>query len=353
MHYYLLMKKTYKYYHYRKNHYSHSPINNYSLEKLDSIEENCCIVLSFKKYVFSFITSIIIKCHIFFGDKNPELYLHPTSKIYAISLHSNCDICKYWITEFIEGYKNNIAKLSDILFSGKNPILLLFSPYLNRIILFSDIVNKIIINKNIVKKVMPKFGNIFISTRINNSYKYKYQELINIFKNKTENNWNNLTDKNCIIARCSFFMNFVNGNDIEFVKDIFPSDIYNKIISICTYIKYTSNNLVSKILNICEKELFNINDVKNENEINIENDKKNYSNDKENNIINISDDDGDDDPLIEEFNLSSESIKINDCEKLEGSLLEIDESELSQKKEIIDINKKNNDMLKKKRKGNQ
>ena len=343
------MKKTHKYYHYRKNHYSHSQINNYSLEKLDSIKENCCIVLTFNKYIFSNIKSIIIKCHIFFGEQNPELYLNPITKIYAISLHSNCEICKYWITEFIEGYKIKIEKLSDILFSGKNPVLLLFSPYLNRIILFSDIVNNNIINKNIVKKIMPKYGNIFISSWINNSYKYNNKELIYKFRNLTEHNWNNLTDKNCIIARCSFFMNFVNENDIEFVKDIFPSYIYSKIANICSYIKYTNNNLVSKILNICEKELFNINDVNNVKII--KDDIQNYSNDKENNIINLSDDEGDDDDsLIEEFNLSSESIKINDYEK---SILEIDNGKSSQKKANIEINKNSNYMLKKKRKGNQ
>ena len=344
------MSKTHKHYKYKKYHYSHSPINNFSLEKLDSINENCCIVLSFNKYLFSNIKNIIIKCHIFFGEKNIELYLHPISKIYAISLHSNCDICKYWITEFIEGYKIKIAKLSEILFSGKNPVLLLFSPYLNHIILFSDIVNNIIINKNVVKKIMPKFGNIFISSRINNTYNYTNSELINIFRNLTENNWINLTDKDCIIARCSFFMNFVNENDIKFVKDIFPIDIYNKIVSICSYIKYTNKNLFSKILNICEKELFNINDVNNVKD-KIENDKKSNINDKENNIINLSDDDGEDDSLIEEFNLSSESIKINDYEKTFWEIY--DDDKLSQENEILYFNKKTNDMLKKKRKGSQ
>ena len=189
---------------------------------------------------------------------------------------------------------------------------------------------------------MPTFGNIFISSKINNAFKNNNKELINIFSILTENNWNILTNNSSIIARCSFFMNFVNENDLEFVKDIFPCDFYNKIISICDYIKNSNSSLCSKIINICEKELLNINDV-----INFEDDKKYSNNDKENNIINLSDEDDDDGSLLEVFNLSSESIKINNCEK---SFLEIDDGILSQKKENIDINKTK--MLKKKRKGN-
>jgi len=345
------MNKTHKYYHFKnskKKHYSLRTINSYSIEQLTSIKENSCIVLSFSKRAFSYIKTIIIKCHIFFGIKNPEIYLHPISNIYAISLHSNCEICKYWITKFIEGNEITIEKISEILFTGKNPVLLELPSYLEQIISFSDIINSNIINKNIEKKYMPNFGNIYIDSRIIYFTKFSNNELIDIFKTMTKNSWNNLTDNNCVIARCCFYMNFSKEKDIVIVKDIFPSDIFDKIIKICSYIKYTNNNIFSKILNIYEQELFNIKDIINDEKYNSEDNKEKNINDKEKNIINLSDDD---DSLIEEINVSSESIKKNELENF--SIFNLDEGKLSQKKEKVDNSKMNVDMLKKKRKDNE
>lgn len=273
-------------------------INNYTPNDFN-LKEKCCVVLSFSKSAYCYTKNIMIKSHIFFSPKKPEIYLHPIRKIFSICLHPNCDICKFWISKYIDGNPELITKLTEVLYNGKSPILLMFSPYLRQLILYSDMVNKELINSTIIKKVMPNCGNLFISAQIDVSYNNKRLELLKIFKDLTENSWSDMNDRNFAVARCSVFMNFVNENDIFYVEQIFPKETYDIIVKICSYIKYKNYLLFPKKLNIYSK-LYNNK---------LLNDKNKGINDKKDSSSNYSEDTN---SATEGINSSSESTKIND-----------------------------------------
>ncbi len=227
-------------------------INNYTPEDFN-LKENCCVVFSFSKSAYCYTKNIMIKSHIFFSPKKPEIYLHPIRKIFSICLHPKCDICKFWISKYIDGNPKLITKVTEVLYNGQSPILLMFSPYLRQLILYSDMVNKELINATIIKKVMPYSGNLFISAQIDVSYNNQRLELLKIFKELTENSWSDMNDKDFAVARCSVFMNFVNENDIYYVEQIFPKETYDIIVKICSYIKYKNYLLFPKKMNIISK----------------------------------------------------------------------------------------------------
>ena len=269
-------------------------INNYTPEDFN-LKENCCVVFSFSKSAYCYTKNIMIKSHIFFSPKKPEIYLHPIRKIFSICLHPKCDICKFWISKYIDGNPKLITKVTEVLYNGQSPILLMFSPYLRQLILYSDMVSKELINATIIKKVMPYSGNLFISAQIDVSYNNQRLELLKIFKELTENSWSDMNDKDFAVARCSVFMNFVNENDIYYVEQIFPKETYDIIVKICSYIKYKNYVLFPKKLNIYTRGFYNKK---------LLNDKKNLTETKKNTNTNLSEDS---DSLMEEMNSSSES----------------------------------------------
>ena len=256
-------------------------INNIPINRLNDISEKSCIILSFSKSAYNFIETIIIKAHILFGKRKPEIYMNPNRKVYGISLHYNCYICRFWLTHCIEGSKQSIYKLSNILNEKKNPILLFFSPYLYQMVICSEISDKDAINKSIIKRIMPIpiNENIFISARIDiNRNKDK---VINVFKKITKYSWFNMfINKSAFAARCSIFMNFVNENDIFNITDIFPREIYQHIFKICNIIWNKNYILFPK----------NNSDSSNEETVN---------NNKENNIIELSEDEKESDLILE------------------------------------------------------
>lgn len=354
------MQRNYKDSRFRKSYSFHTK-NRYSISHLNTLEENNCIIISFSKGAFSYTKSIIIKCHIFFGTKTPEIYVHPIKQIYSFALHSNCDICKFWLNHFtIIDNKFPKEKLAKVLFSGENPVLLIFSPYLKRVITYSDLVNEDSVNKCIIKKDMPNFGNIFISGRFDHSYINKNDYLLDLFKILTKSEWNNLNDTDTLNARCSIFMNFVNENDLDNVKGMFQDEIYEKINKICSCIKHRNYNLFPDKFKSNERGFFNSNNFNmsripncNEKAVNINSINSNYG--KENIVINLSDDDDDNDSefIGNEIQLISENIQIND---LKNKILKSDEKkkevnkEKKKKKEKAKIVKSSDEMLKKKRK---
>lgn len=309
-------------------------INNYTPEDFN-LKENCCVVFSFSKSAYCYTKNIMIKSHIFFSPKKPEIYLHPIRKIFSICLHPKCDICKFWISKYIDGNPKLITKVTEVLYNGQSPILLMFSPYLRQLILYSEMVNKELINATIIKKVMPYSGNLFISAQIDVSYNNQRLELLKIFKELTENSWSDMNDKDFAVARCSVFMNFVNENDIYYVKQIFPKETYDIIVKICSYIKYKNYVLFPKKLNIYTRGFYNKK---------LLNDKKNLTKTKKNTNTNLSEDS---DSLMEEMNLSSESTKMNDSI---NSNFKFDENKKFPVPEKKDNNKMLDNMLNKKRK---
>lgn len=309
-------------------------INNYTPEDFN-LKENCCVVFSFSKSAYCYTKNIMIKSHIFFSPKKPEIYLHPIRKIFSICLHPKCDICKFWISKYIEGNPKLITKVTEVLYNGQSPILLMFSPYLRQLILYSDMVNKELINATIIKKVMPYSGNLFISAQIDVSYNNQRLELLKIFKELTENSWSDMNDKDFAVARCSVFMNFVNENDIYYVEQIFPKETYDIIVKICSYIKYKNYVLFPKKLNIYTRGF---------NNKKLLNDKKNVTETKKNTNTNLSEDS---DSLMEEMNLSSESTKMNDSLNSNFKINENKEFPVPEKK---DNDKMLDNMLNKKRK---
>lgn len=309
-------------------------INNYTPEDFN-LKENCCVVFSFSKSAYCYTKNIMIKSHIFFSPKKPEIYLHPIRKIFSICLHPKCDICKFWISKYIDGNPKLITKVTEVLYNGQSPILLMFSPYLRQLILYSEMVNKELINATIIKKVMPYSGNLFISAQIDVSYNNQRLELLKIFKELTENSWSDMNDKDFAVARCSVFMNFVNENDIYYVKQIFPKETYDIIVKICSYIKYKNYALFPKKLNIYTRGFYNKK---------LLNDKKNLTKTKKNTNTNLSEDS---DSLMEEMNLSSESTKMNDSI---NSNFKFDENKKFPVPEKKDNNKMLDNMLNKKRK---
>lgn len=309
-------------------------INNYTPEDFN-LKENCCVVFSFSKSAYCYTKNIMIKSHIFFSPKKPEIYLHPIRKIFSICLHPKCDICKFWISKYIDGNPKLITKVTEVLYNGQSPILLMFSPYLRQLILYSDMVNKELINATIIKKVMPYSGNLFISAQIDVSYNNQRLELLKIFKELTENSWSDMNDKDFAVARCSVFMNFVNENDIYYVEQIFPKETYDIIVKICSYIKYKNYVLFPKKLNIYTRGFYNKK---------LLNDKKNLTETKKNTNTNLSEDS---DSLMEEMNLSSESTKMNDSLNSNFKINENKEFPVPEKK---DNDKMLDNMLNKKRK---
>ncbi len=309
-------------------------INNYTPEDFN-LKENCCVVFSFSKSAYCYTKNIMIKSHIFFSPKKPEIYLHPIRKIFSICLHPKCDICKFWISKYIDGNPKLITKVTEVLYNGQSPILLMFSPYLRQLILYSDMVNKELINATIIKKVMPYSGNLFISAQIDVSYNNQRLELLKIFKELTENSWSDMNDKDFAVARCSVFMNFVNENDIYYVEQIFPKETYDIIVKICSYIKYKNYVLFPKKLNIYTRGFYNKKLLK---------DKKNLTETKKNTNTNLSEDS---DSLMEEMNLSSESTKMNDSLNSNFKINENKEFPVPEKK---DNDKMLDNMLNKKRK---
>ena len=309
-------------------------INNYTPEDFN-LKENCCVVFSFSKSAYCYTKNIMIKSHIFFSPKKPEIYLHPIRKIFSICLHPKCDICKFWISKYIDGNPKLITKVTEVLYNGQSPILLMFSPYLRQLILYSDMVNKELINATIIKKVMPYSGNLFISAQIDVSYNNQRLELLKIFKELTENSWSDMNDKDFAVARCSVFMNFVNENDIYYVEQIFPKETYDIIVKICSYIKYKNYVLFPKKLNIYTRGFYNKK---------LLNDKKNLTETKKNTNTNLSEDS---DSLMEEMNSSSESTKMNDSLNSNFKINENKEFPVPEKK---DNDKMLDNMLNKKRK---
>ena len=260
-------------------------LDKISYESLNSLKDKACINICFTHASFSFLESIIIKAHIFFGIKKPELYFDPISKDYSFGLHSFCDICKYWINTYIEGNKNIIEKISEILYNGKHPVLLKYIPYIRQIILYSDLVNKDSINLSIIKKITPLHGNKYISAYIKERISRQY--IINFFKSITRYSLYYMNYYKCTLSRCSFFMNFVNENDIFIIKEIFPNEVFCKISNICSIIKNKNDLNYQKRLNIYKygKNIYKYPLINNENERS-----NNLNNDNEESIINLSED---------------------------------------------------------------
>ena len=256
-------------------------------ESLNSLNDKACINMCFTQASYSFLENIIIKAHIFFGIKKPELYFDPISKDYSFGLHSFCEICKYWLCTYIMGSKNIIKKISEILYNGKNPVLLKYIPYLRQIILYSELVNKDSIKMTIIKKITPLHGNKYIRAYINECKSRKY--IINFFKAITRYSWYSVNDYKCILSRCSLFMNYVNENDIFIIKEIFPKEIFCKISNLCSIIK-NKNDLNSQMrLNIYKygKNIYKYPLINNENEKEKPN---NVNYNKEDSVINLSED---------------------------------------------------------------
>ena len=259
--------------------YSQMPKNiyNISINQLNTLKENSCIILSFSNAAYNYIESNIIKAHIFFGKSRPEIYLNPKRNVFGFALHSNCYSCKIWLTHCIYGNKQIITKFISILSFRRNPIVLTFSPYVNKMIICSEISNKDIVDKTIVKKIIPEYGNLYISERIKKSNDIK--QLIDIFKERTKNVWYNTGKYNFPAARCSIFMNFVGENDIFHISNIFPKDVYREILNICEQIKNKNYLLFPK-----KEENNNNNEKNNENEDRINN--NNEKNNENEDIIN-------------------------------------------------------------------
>lgn len=238
-------------------------IDHFSIKDISSLPEESSIVLSFSKSSNNFIEMLIIKSHIFFDKRRPEIYMNPIRNIYGISLHSNCLICKCWLMKCIEGNREIMEKLSEILYSGKNPLLMIFSPYLRRLIFCSDIVDRKAMNKTIIKKVMSNCGNLFVSARV--ALSQRNFELINYFKEITNYSWYNMNDSNFAFSRCSIFLNFVNSKDIFLIKGIFPKKIYLQIFQICSEIIQKYSNRKYNRINNCNnlKENYLITDQDN------------------------------------------------------------------------------------------
>ena len=295
-------------------------IEKVSYESLNSLKDKACINICFSHASFSFLESIIIKAHIFFGIKKPELYFDPISKDYSFGLHSFCDICKYWLCTYIMGNKNIITKISEILYNGKHPVLLKYFPYIRQIILYSDLVNKDSINLAIIKKITPLHGNKYISAYIRERISSQY--IINFFKSITRYSWYYMNDYKCTLSRCSLFMNFANENDIFIIKEIFPNEVFCKISNICSIIKNKNDLNYQKRLNIYKygKNIYKYPLINNENERS-----NNLNNDKEDSIINLSEDE----------------------ENNESEIIELKKS-LTENKKDKTINS-NNEMLNKKR----
>ena len=270
-----------------RNYYIYPKLKDITIESLNSLQPKCCIVLCFGISLNSYFLNVIIKSHIFFGIKKPEIFYNSVKKIYSISLHSFCDICKFWISQYIEGNKIIISKISEILYNGKNPILVQFMPLLQKIILYSDIVNENILNSSIIKKVMPSSGNLYINAYF--SINKKMKDIIKFLKIMTQYSWYYMNDKKYSMARCSMFMNFVNENDIFSIKEIFPIEVYKKVYNICLYIKYKNYFHFAEKINIYSNGLFNLN----LNEFpynNIKSGKMDINNEKEEIVITLSDD---------------------------------------------------------------
>ena len=257
-------------------------IDHFSIKDICSLPEESSIVLSFSKSSNNFIEMIIIKSHIFFDRRRPEIYMNPIRKIYGISLHSNCLICKCWLMKCIEGNREIMDKLSEILYSGKNPLLMIFSPYLKRLVFYSDFVDRKAMNKTIIKKVMSNCGNLFVSARV--ALSQKNIELITYFKEIANHSWYNMNDTNFALSRCSIFLNFVNFKDIFLVKNIFPKKICFHIIQACSNIMKKNSDRNLNRVNNCNnmKENYLITDQGNNNSF-----QKVYNIKKEENILNL------------------------------------------------------------------
>lgn len=270
-----------------RNYYIYPKLKDITIESLHSLKPKCCIVLCFGISLYSYFQNVIIKSHIFFGIKKPEIFYDSVKKIYSISLHSFCDICKFWFSQYIEGNKIIISKISEILYNGKNPILVQFIPLLQKIILYSNIVNENILNSSIIKKVMPSSGNLYINA--NFSFNEKINDIINYLKKMTKYSWYYMNDKKYSMARCSMFMNFVNVNDIFSIKEIFPNEVYEKVVKICCYIWYKNYFHFAERINIYSNGMFNLNLNKFPYN-NIKSGKMDINNKKEEIVITLSDD---------------------------------------------------------------
>jgi len=271
-------------------------INNYQSESLDLLRESSCINLCFSQGSYSYLPNIIIKAHIFFGTKKPELYFNPIGENYSMCLHSFCEICKFWLRQYIDGNRKMINKLSEILYNGEHPVLLKFIPYLKQVILYSDIVNKNIIDSSITKKMMPFSGNKYISAYISKSQSKK--NIICLFKPLLKYYWTNMDDIPSLNARCSIFMNFVNENDIFSIAELFPKELYDKIAKICSYIKYKNHLHLQARINIYRQGL----DKVDKNELsmngNNEDEKIDFNNGKEDTGISLSEDNHEEDTFL-------------------------------------------------------
>lgn len=239
---------------------SHLPknINNVPINRLKYLTEKSCIILSFSRSAYNYIEIIIIKAHILFGKRKPEIYMNPIKNAYGIGLHSNCNICEFWLSNCIEGNKEIIQKLSNILYYNNNPIVLYFSPYLQKMIFFSEISDKDTVNETIIKKILPVNNNLYISARVDVNENRNY--VINIFKKITKFSWFNMLINKFSFARCSIFMNFVNEYDIFEITKIFPEEIYENIFHNCkvirnkNYILFPNNNMNNPINKYAQNE---------------------------------------------------------------------------------------------------
>ena len=305
-------------------------IEKVSYESLNFLKNKACINICFTHASYRFLESIIIKAHIFFGIKKPELYFDPISKDYSFGLHSSCDICKYWLNTYIEGNKNIISKISEILYNGKHPVLLKYIPYIRQIILYSDLVNKDTIKSAIIKRITPLHGNKYISAYIKECKSRQY--IINFFKAISRYSWYYLNDYKCTLSRCSLFMNYVNENDIFIIKEIFPKEVFSKISNICSLIKNKNGLNYQMRLNIYKygKNIYKYPLINNENEK-----PNNLNNKKEESIINLSEDE--EDSFLLNFD---NNINKNEIIELKTSLTE------NKKNKTINSN---NEMLNKKR----
>jgi len=295
-------------------------IDHFSIKDICSLPEESSIVLSFSKSSNNFIEMIIIKSHIFFDRRRPEIYMNPIRKIYGISLHSNCLICKCWLMKCIEGNREIMEKLSEILYSGKNPLLMIFSPYLRRLMFCTDFVDRKAMNKTIIKKVMSNCGNLFVSARV--ALLQKNIELINYFKEITNYSWYNMNDSNFAFSRCSIFLNFVNSKDLFLVKNIFPKKIYFQIFQICSEIMNKNSYRKFNRTNSCNNLKENCLSAEKGNNNSFQ---KEYKIKKEENMLNLKEEETD--------------LDFNNGLKNEKNRYFIDESNT-----YVDNNKKRNDI---------
>jgi len=157
---------------------------------------------------------------------------------------------------------------------------------------------------------------------------------MNIFNALTRNSWHCMKENKYAFARCSIFMNYVKENDIFYIRDIFPNEIFYKIANISKSIKYKNNINYQTILNIDQNgdniyRKYPLIKEKKEikNQINL------ISNERDDNIISLSEDE-------ENISLNSdELIKQND------QIFHLKKSCIKRKKKINLFNI----MLKKKR----